>query len=324
MDKIKKDARSNFIAKYATVFTLLLLFLVFALTTEENRFIQIDNLMNILRQVATLCVVALGVTFAMAAGEFDMSTGPIVGFACVLSVGLITEQGLNPAFALLGVVLLGLLAGTINAFVTTSLKIPSIIVTLASQSIFSGFIYMYSGGKALYGQGLPEFYKTIGRGSWLGIPILVFVMVIFIAITYFLLNKTLMGRYIYATGGNAVTARLSGISTRKYTYIGLTLSSVFAAIAGFLLATRLGTGQPTAGDSYTMEAVSAVFIGMTTIRVGRANVLGTLVGVFLLGIVSNGLNLWGWEYFMQDIAKGVIMIAAVAFAASKTELKFFK
>lgn len=319
----KKRSTSNILAKYATVFTLAIVFLFFIFSTENFRFIQFDNMVNVLRQISILSIVALGVTVAMAAGEFDMSTGSVVGFACVLAIGLLAKQNLSPGLAMVIVVIMGLAVGALNAFLTTFLRIPSIIVTLAMQSIVTGFIYMYSGGKSLYGAS-SDIYMLLGQKSVFGIPILVIIMLVFILVTYFILNKTLIGRYVYATGGNETTARLSGIPTKKYKYIGLMMSAAFASIAGILLAARLGSGQPTAGDTYTMEAISAVFIGMTTIRVGRANVLGTIVGVFLLGIVSNGLNLLGWDFFLQDMAKGAIMIAAVAFAASKSELKFFK
>ena len=309
--------------RYATVLTMVLVFLVFVFTTKDFRFMQIGNLLNILRQVSILSIVALGVTVAMASGEFDLSTGSVVGLACVLAMGLITKQRLPPVIAIVIVLLMGIGVGVLNSFVTTCLRIPSIIVTLGMQSIVSGGIYMYSGGKSLYGTN-PALYAYIGQGNIAGVPTLAIIMLLFIGITYFVLNKTLVGRYLYATGGNENTARLSGIDTVKYKYIGLMISGAFAGFAGVLLAGRLGSGQPTAGDRYTMEALSAVFIGMTTIRLGRSNVMGTVVGVVLLGIVSNGLNLLGWPYFFQDMAKGFIMIAAVAFAAARSELHFFK
>ena len=320
MPKTKQN-NSAWFTKYATIFALAVVFIFFVFSTDRFRFIQADNLLNILRQVSILSIVAMGMTVAMASGQFDLSTGPVVGLSCVFAMGLVTQQNMSPVMAIIIILLIGLAVGGLNAFVTTSLKIPSIIVTLGMQSIVTGIIYMYSGGKSLYGQN-PALYEFFGQKNVAGIPILALVMVVFVAVTYFILNKTLIGRYIYATGGNEVTARLSGISTRKYKYFGLMISAAFAAFAGILLAGRLGSGQPSAGDSYTMEALSAVFIGMTTIRVGQSNVMGTMVGVLLLGIVSNGLNLLGWDYFFQDMAKGIIMIAAVAFAASKSELKF--
>lgn len=316
----KKNNWSSFFAKYATVITLALIIVIFTFTTKNFRFIQPENLINILRQVSILSIVALGFTVSMASGEIDMSTGPVVGLAGVLAIGLIANQHLPVWAAVLVVIVAGLFVGVVNSFITTKLRIPSLIVTLAMQSIVTGMIYLYSGGKSLYGS-VPNFFVIIGQGSFLGVPWLVIIMILFAAITYFILNKTIVGRYIYATGGNKTTARFSGINTTKYKYIGLMMSAGFAAFAGILLAARLGSGQPAAGDSFTMDAMSAVFVGMTTIRIGRANVVGTIVGVFLIGIISNGLNLLGWSYFFQDMAKGVIMIAAVAFAASRSELK---
>lgn len=324
MEQIKsKTHRSAFFAKYATLFTFFAVCVFFIFATSNFRFIQPDNLLNVLRQVSILSIVALGMTFAMAAGEFDMSTGSVVGLGCVLAMGLLAKQQLPPGLAMLLVLMMGLGIGALNASITIFSRIPSIIVTLGMQSIVTGMIYMYSGGKSLYGSN-PPIYQFIGQQSIAGIPVLVIIMILFIIVTYFILNKTLVGRYIYATGGNEQTARLSGINTRKYKFIGMMISATFAAFAGILLAARLGSGQPTAGDTYTMEALSAVFIGMTTIRIGRANVIGTIIGVFLMGVISNGLNLLGWPYFMQDMAKGIVMIAAVAISASKSELKFFK
>lgn len=316
----EKVVGSTFLSKYATLMTFILVCIIFAFGTENFKFVQVSNIFNVLRQVATLAVVALGMTFAMAAGEMDMSTGNVVGLSCTMAMGLITGQGLSPVASVGVVILVGLFIGAVNASITIFLRIPSIIVTLGMQSIITGLLYLYSGGKATYGTN-PALFVFVGQTNILGIPVLVWIMVAFAIVCYFVLNKTLTGRYIYATGGNTNTARLSGINTKKYKFIAMMVSSAMAALAGVLLTARLGSGQPTAGDSYTLEALCGVFIGMTTIRVGRANVIGTLIGVALIGVLSNGLNLLGWSYFFQDIAKGAVMIAAVAIAASKTELK---
>lgn len=307
------------VGKYGTIGAMLLVFIIFTIST--NRFIQVDNLLNILRQTSTLSIVALGMTAAMASGEFDMTTGSVVGLAGVLVTGM-QVKGIAFPIALLVILIVGFAIGMFNGIITTKVKIPSIIVTLGMSSVVTGLIFMYTKGKAVYG-GLPKSFTNLGRGYLGPIPILVIIMLIFTAITYFILNKTIIGRYIYAVGGNSKAANLSGINTAKYKMIGLIMSSMFAAITGVLLSSRLGSGQPTAGASFTMDGLSSVFIGMTTIRIGRANIIGTVIGVTLLGIVNNGLNLLGFPYYIQDISKGLIMIAAVAFAASKNELKFF-
>lgn len=181
---------------------------------------------------------------------------------------------------------------------------------------------MYSEGRAIYGN-LPESFTMLGRGDVLGLPMPIIIMAIIGVLVYIFLNKTRSGRYIYAVGGNATASKLSGIKVTQYRILGLILSGVGAAIAGMVLAARLGSGQPTAGESFLMDSLGAVFLGMTTIKVGQPNVIGTLVGVILIGVLNNGLNLLGLPFYIQDIAKGAIMIFAVAFAASKNELKFF-
>ena len=224
--------------------------------------------------------------------------------------------------AILAAVMVGVLIGAVNGVIATKVNIPSIIVTLGVSSILVGIVFMITEGRAVYG-GIPEAFNDIARGFIGPLSNLIIIMVLFVAITYLMLNKTITGRYIYAVGGNSKAANLSGINTTKYRIMALMISSVFAAIAGILLASRLGSGQPTGGTAFTMDGIGAVFIGMTTIKMGRPNVIGTLIGVALIGIMSNGLNMIGLPYYIQDMAKGAIMIGAVAFAASRTELKFF-
>lgn len=320
---IVKEGRGkniSWIAKYATLLTCVIVAVIFTFATENFRFIAADNILNVLRQISILAIASLGMTVAMVSGEMDMSVGTVIGLTCTMAMGLITIQELDAGLTIVLVLLTGLGIGAINATVTIFCKIPSIIVTLGMQSIITGILYMYSGGKATYGVN-PPVYNLIGQTKLLGIPMLVIIMIIFAAATYFILNKTIVGRYLYATGGNELTARLSGINTRKYKFAGMMISAVMASIAGILLAAKLGSGQPSAGDSYTLEALSAVFIGMTTIKLGQANVLGTIIGVVLMGVLSNGLNLMGLSYFIQDMAKGFVMIAAVAISASRTKLK---
>jgi len=316
----RKEKNMGWIAKYATLIAFVAVCLIFTLTADNFRFIKTDNVLNVLRQISILAVVSLGMTITMAVGEMDMSVGSVVGLTCTMAMGLISNQDLSVGVTIVLVLLVGLFIGALNAAITIFCKIPSIIVTLGMQSIITGILYMYSEGRAAYGAN-PAFYAFIGQKRLLGIPVLVIIMVIFTSVTYFILNKTIIGRYLYATGGNQTTARLSGINTKAYKFAGMMTSAVMAAIAGILLTAKLGSGQPTAGESYTLEALSAVFIGMTTIRLGQPNVIGTIIGVALTGVLSNGLNLLGFSYFIQDMAKGLVMIAAVAISSSRTNLK---
>lgn len=309
----------HFLSQYATIGALVLVFLIFAAVAD--RFLDPNNLINVVRQVSTLAIVAFGMTIAMAAGDFDLSVGSVAGLAGVLVTGLLTT-GYSLAVALLVGLVVGVLFGMLNGVITTKVGIPSIIVTLGTSSIASGIIFMYTEGRAVYG-GLPHSFTALGRGSVFGLPTPIIIMLLIGVAVYILLNKTTAGRYIYAVGGNAVAAKLSGINTLKYRTLGLIFSGTGAAIAGIVLAARLGSGQPTAGSSFLLDGLAAVFLGMTTIKVGQPNVIGTVVGVMLIGVINNGLNLLGLPFYVQDIAKGIIMVGAVAFAARKNELKFF-
>ncbi|QCJ44624.1 ABC transporter permease [Bacillus sp. S3] len=310
---------SYLVSHYATIATLLILFIVFSIFVDK--FFELNNIMNIARQVSTLAIVAFGLTITMAAGDFDLSVGSIASLSGVVVAGLLAN-GSGMLAAILAALAVGAGIGLLNGVVSTKVGIPSMIVTLGVSSIAIGVNFMYTGGRAVYG-GLPISFTALGRGALFGIPSPIFIMLILGIVVFIFLNYTKPGRYIYATGGNATAARLSGIKTLKYRTIGLMFSGLGAGIAGIVLAARLGSGQPTAGSSFLLDGLAAVFIGMTTIRIGQPNIIGTFVGVLLIGLLNNGLNLLGLPFYIQDIAKGLIMVIAVAFAASKNELKFF-
>ncbi len=315
----KRTEYGQLLSQYATIGALLLVFIIFSVIAE--RFLDASNLINVVRQVSTLAIVAFGLTIAMAAGDFDLSVGSVAGLAGVIVTGLLAN-GTSLFLALLAAIVAGIAFGLLNGVVSTRIGIPSIIVTLGSSSVATGIIFMYTEGRAIYG-GLPDSFTVLGRGNVAGIPTPIIIMLIIGLAVYLLLNKTTAGRYIYAVGGNAVAAKLSGINTLKYRTLGLIFSGTGAAIAGVVLAARLGSGQPTAGASFLLDSMAAVFLGMTTIKVGQPNVVGTIVGVILIGVINNGLNLMGLPFYIQDIAKGIIMVGAIAFAARKNELKFF-
>lgn len=316
---VKKFDFSYFLSQYATIATLLIVFIAFSVII--GGFFEGNNLLNVLRQVSTLAIVAFGLTIAMAAGDFDLSVGSVASLSGVIITGLLAS-GVSFFASILLALAVGVGIGLINGIISTKIGIPSLIVTLGVSSVAIGIVFMYSEGRAVYG-GLPASFTMLGQSYILGIPTPVIIMILLGTVTYVFLNKTKAGRYLYATGGNATAAKLSGIQVLKYRTMGLMFSGLGAAIAGIVLASRLGSGQPMAGESFLLDGLAAVFIGMTTIKVGQPNVVGTFVGVLLIGILNNGLNLFGMPFFIQDIAKGLIMIVAVAFAAKKNDLKFF-
>ncbi|RFB74953.1 ABC transporter permease [Methylovirgula sp. 4M-Z18] len=304
--------------KFSTLAVLVLLFLGFALGTD--RFFTGTNLVNILQQISMLTIVAVGLTFGFAAKEMDLSVGYVVGLGGLLAP-LLMVSGVPIPIAILAALGAGLLVGLINSTLVVGVGVPSLIATLAAGSILWGINFMISGGRAIYG-GIPSEYLFVGQGKIGGfLPYPALFMLIIVAGSWFVMERTTFGRYLYAVGGNARAAELSGIKVRSYRVFGLALSSLFAAISGVILSARLGSGQPNGGDTYLLDGLAAVFIGMTMLRPGTATVMGTFFGALLIGIMNNGLNLMGMDTYVQSIVKGFIIVIAVSVVSRTTRLR---
>ncbi len=309
---------SLFTTRYGTIAALLVLFIVFALASDQ--FLSGRNLLNILRQTSVLMIIASGITLAVAAGEFDLSLGQVASMAMIISTGLLIRQEQGTLVGIAAALGLGVVFGLINGLLVTKARIPSLICTIATGAIAVGVNYAYGKGDSIYGRA-PESFIFIGQGFVGPIPFSVILGVVVLALMYFLLNHTRLGRYIVATGGNPVAARLSGVKVSTYRMVGLLASAVCSALGGITLASYLGAAQPTGADAYTMNSLAVVFLGMTTIKPGQANMLGTLVGVIFMGILNNGLNLVGAPFYLQNIIRGVVLIAAVFLAVSREEIR---
>ncbi len=311
----------DFASRYGTVFAALLIFVGFSLFSP--RFLTVNNLTNVLVQISALTVVACGLTVAVVSGEFDLSIGEVAGLSSILVAGLLVWSGQPVYLAIPISILAGVGIGIVNGFLVTKLRIPSLIATLGMGPIALGLNYSYSGGDSIYAQ-MPDafYYLSTGRlFGFLPVPVLIAVVVVIVANT--LITRTRYGRATVATGTNIVAARLSGINVNRCRQIALVISATGAAVAGIMLTARLGTGQPGAGEPYLMDALTAVFIGMTAFRPGRASIAGTVIGVFIIGMLDNGLNLLGAPFYLQNIVRGVVMIAAVALAVLRGEIRFF-
>ena len=307
----------DWMLKYSTLFALILLFVGFALTVD--RFLTASNLLNIIQQISMLTIVGAGLTFGFAAREMDLSVGYTVGLAGILAP-LLLISGVPLPLALLACIAAGFSVGAVNSALVTLVGVPSLIATLATGSILYGFNFLMTGGRAIYG-GLPAEYLFLGQGQLFGIPVLAYFMVAFVVLAWFLMERTIFGRYIYAVGGNLKAAELSGVNGRYYRAAAMIVCSVFAAIAGALLAARLGSGQPNAGERYLLDGLATVFIGMTMFRPGTATITGTFFGALFIGVINNGLNLIGMDTYIQSIVKGLIILIAVAIVSRTTKLK---
>ena len=307
---------SLIIERYATVFAYIVLFIFFSFLAPG--FLTPYNVINLLRQISMLSIVTCGLTICIIAGDWDLSVGKLAGLAGIVAVSLITS-GIPTYIGILAALGTGILIGCINGLLITKVGIPSLIVTLGMMTVCSGISLTWTKGLAIY-KTLPESFTFWGSGYIGPVPTPIYIMVIVIFLTYILLNKTKTGRYIYAIGGNKTVASLSGIDVERYRFMGLVICSSLASLAGIILMGRLGSGQPTAGGEFLMEGLASVFLGMTTIKPGKANILGTLVGVLIMGTLSNGLTIAGVPHYPQEIVKGTVMISAVVAAVWKAEI----
>jgi len=308
---VRENAK-YFVQKYGTIITLILLIVIFSITTET--FLEPRNLLNIVAHISMLMIIATGLTVCMVPGDFDMSIGSVASLSGIFFSSLVVRN-----FPLIPSILVGLLMGAVfgltAGLLVTKVRISAFIATLALGQVATGINFMYTRGQEVFGD-FSKGFLSLGQGKTFSIiPNQVLIMIGIVFIFAFTMEKTKVGRYMYAIGGSIHASFLSGIKVNLYRIFGLMISGGLAAFTGCILASRLGSGQPTAGDSYLMDAIAAAYIGMTTIKTSRPNIIGTLIGVLFIGVIENGLVLIGVSYFFQYIAKGVIIILAVALSS---------
>ncbi|MFV0606492.1 MAG: ABC transporter permease [Niabella sp.] len=294
-----------------------LLVLIIAMSFIGENFFSLGTLKNISRQVSVNAILAAGMTFVILTGGIDLSVGAVLAFAGTVMAGVIIffskgDSQISPMLILLmawGVaMLIGIACGAFNGFFVAYFGLPAIIVSLAAMVAVRGIALTYTGG---YPMPISRAFTYLGRGSIAGIPIPTWIMLAVYFVSYIILSKFRLGRYIYAVGGNEDAAILSGIKTKwvlffVYTYCGLT-----ASIAGIIATSRVSSGQPGAGEGFELDAIAAVVLGGTSIMGGRGSIIGTLIGAFILGVLNTGLNTLGVPPYPQQIIKGAIILGAV-------------
>ena len=290
------------------------IFLVFALTLSDKGFLNPTNLLNIIRQTAMIAVMAVAMTFVLASGEIDLSIGAVAGLATVTVAMAIAIAG--PVAGVLAGIATGIAVGCFNGWLTTRIGIPSFLTTLAMMGIAKG-VAMWISATAAVPILSPNYSWLFGGGSIGPIPVLLFWMLVAGAIGHFVLRRTSFGRRVLATGGGETAARYSGIDTANIKFKVLVLSSCAAALAGMLYAGRLQSGRFQLGEGDELSVIAAAVLGGTSLFGGKGTVIGTIVGALMIGLINNGLILMGLEFSQQLIARGAIIIFAVALSQKK-------
>lgn len=272
------------------------------------RFMSVVNFMNILQQVAVVAIAAFGMTWVILLGEIDLSVGSIIAVA-----GMVGAQcfafGLGFAPALVVTLLAGALMGMLNGVLTAKLLLPSFIVTVATMGIYRGMVSLPTNGAPAMIEN-PT-WTAIGTESFLGLPIIIWVVAVLFLVNHILLSKTSFGRRAYLTGGNREAAVYSGIKVDRLKITIFMISGVMAAISGVLLSSRLFSAQTNAGMSYELDAIAAAVLGGTSLAGGVGTMVGTLIGALIIGVMNNGMNMLSVPYFYQLIVKGLVILIAV-------------
>jgi ribose transport system permease protein len=289
-----------------SLMALILIMAVFAVSSPA--FLQIQNLMNIIVQVAVIAVIAAGAMFIILTGGIDLSVGGVMALAGVLAASAVraTDSTTLGIIVCLGTaVLFGLLAGVL----VTYGRIPPFVCTLGTMSIARGIAFVYSGGIPI--SGFPESFRFAGSGEIAGIPMMVIIPVIIYAILYFVLVRTPFGKIVYAIGSNEEATRLTGIDTQKYKLFVYSLAGLLTGIGALLYIGRINSGHPGSGIGYELNAIAAVVIGGTSLSGGRGSIIGTVIGALIMGVISNGLNLMNIDPYFQSVVLGTVIVFAV-------------
>lgn len=311
------DSPKKRLAKLQPLIALFVLCLIIGLLSDK--FFTVSNFWNVLRQISVNICLSVGMTLVVLMAGIDLSVGSVLALCGAITAGLfkmgieVPSQNLYVGFTLLGASLAGILAGALlgffNGFVITRFKVPSFVATLAMLTVARGFTMLWTKGFPI--SGLGEQFAYMGTGWFIGVPVPVWISAIVVALAVFLSDKTKLGRYIYAIGGNENASLLSGININKVKVIVYTIAGALAAVGGLMVTSRLDSAQPNAGTGYELDSIAAVVIGGTSLSGGKGSIWGTVLGAIIIGVLNNGLVLLNVSPFWQQVVKGFVILLAV-------------
>ncbi len=284
------------------------LVVVFSIISTDFR--SFNNILALLKQASVNGLIAFGMTGVILTGGIDLSVGSTLALTSMLCAAMV-HGGVPPVVAMLAVLVLGVVFGAASGALITKGRLQPFIATLITMTVFRGLTMIFSGGMPISNLGNDPFLTGIGKGTLLFIPVPVWVMLAMFALFFFVLNKTTFGRRVYATGSNEKAAKLAGVNVNRTKLLVYIVSGVTATLAGLILLSRLSSAQPTIGTGYEMDAIAAVVLGGTSMSGGRGKIYGTLVGVIIIAVLNNGLNIMNVSSYYQDVVKGLVILLAV-------------
>jgi ribose/xylose/arabinose/galactoside ABC-type transport system permease subunit len=293
---------------------MLLVFLVLVafMLVAKSTFGTYQNIINVLQQNSVIGIIACGMTFAIILGGFDLSVGAVAALSSVVGATLMIDAGaFGIPIGIVGALFACLLVGATNGWLIAYLGVNPFVATLGTMTVVRGLIYVATNATPRFG--VPYSFTTVGLGYILSIPIPAIIFATVALLLGFVLHRTRFGHYVYAVGGNVVAASEMGVNARRVSFAVYVLASACAALSGIILIGQTASATPQAALGYELTAIAAVVVGGASLGGGRGRMSGTILGVFLLGVVANALNLFGVSPFWQPVATGLILIIAVAF-----------
>ncbi|MEH7414267.1 ABC transporter permease [Neobacillus drentensis] len=305
---MKRGSTGKLFAKYGIYIAFAILFIILSISSES--FLTTTNIINILRQVSIIGIVAIGMSFVIITGGIDLSVGSIMALSAVVASSFAkADSSYSLIIPIIIGMTVGLACGIINGVLVAKWKVAPFIATLGMMTAARGLAMVYTNGRPVIG--LNNSYNNIGSGYLLGLPIPVIIFIVIVAIGIFLLNFTVYGRHVFATGGNEQSAKLSGIRVNSVKIGVYAIAGLLAGVGGMILSSRIMSGSPVLGQGYELDAIAAVVIGGTSLFGGVGSIVGTLIGVLIIGVMNNGLDLLNVSSYYQQILKGTIIVIAV-------------
>ena len=301
----------NFSSKHRTNIALVLLLIILCVVNGFllTSFWSVENILNVLRQVSVISIIAVGMSFVIISGGIDISVGSILGICGITVTMALKNYNIPITLSIFLALIVGFAVGLVNGVLVAYGGVLPFVATLGTMYVIRGLALIISGGKAIWG--FSDQFMKIGRGFFLGIPIPIIIAFGIYILGYIILTQFTFGRYVLGIGGNQESARLCGVSVKKVKLLVYCFSGLLCGIAGVVLASRLGSGQPNVGYGYELTAIAAAVIGGNSLSGGKGSIFGTMLGALILGVVSNALNLWGAASFYQTVVTGGIVIVAV-------------